>query len=386
MANKTSSGVLQFKIKLLSGNNVVLVDCVGYDSQLFVPQIIKGVITFQNIIPSNRCCNAACGQGQKGQFILPATKFGNVRIVPPLGYNSGVDVSNKSAPLARSTPSRGSSVRAEKENVSMVLTPEQTRCRPTQMMTSPTSATINSDTQPFLESSFHTCNLPISELPDVSPLRPVANTPDSSLRRRLASTASSPDSATTSEPALYNFMHKAPPLRTYSRRKGDTTTQSTASISWSPLSKKKRLAKVSSTKPPSPRLKMEVRHRKLIVDQKKTLSQPDAPTLSIPIIKTKIQGKLVSAKTRRQFEALKLTAFDLLTSPGISRLSSELYQQFKDACVDRYCETLPSYVELSSVAPLQQDRQVKTLLAKKKRLERQLTKSEQARLIKGRRV
>ncbi|XP_030563193.1 uncharacterized protein LOC115764368 [Drosophila novamexicana] len=384
MPSQTPGAALTFKIKLLSGNNVVLVDCVGFESELFMPQIIKGRITFQNIIPNHRCCDAAAANVQTGQLILPASKLGDVRVVAGAGtpqrFNLEQHIANISGPLARSTPSSGTSVRAviraDKENFSLLLTPEQARCKPVQKSTLPIPVSIDS-ILPFLESSS-------AASPVANPSLPVAN--DSA--PRPASTSSSALSAKTGDTAKCNFMHKAPPVRTYARRKPNTTnTQPKGPISWSPLQKKKKLAKVSSTKPPSPSMKLEVRHRKLIVDQKKSLAASDTHKITaVPITKTKIRRKQVTGKTRQQFEALKGTAFDMLTSPGHSHVSIELSKQFKDACVEKYSETLPSYAELSGTAPLEHDRQVKSLIAKEKRLEKQMSKSEQARLLKRKRI
>ncbi|XP_017839798.1 uncharacterized protein LOC108597654 [Drosophila busckii] len=362
---------LNFQIKLLSGNNVVLVDCKGYESELFMPQIVKGRITFQNIIPNHRCCDSAAANVKTDQLILPAYKLGDVRIIAGAGtpQRFNYDQQNISSPLARSTPSSGTSVRVlprlGKENAGALLTPELARCRPTQQIT-PVDALQ-------LERSSSVSQLQAAE----SPMLPINESTQSPLQ------APSTSSSLTSETTLCNFMHKAPPARTYSRRRPSGTSHPRQPISWSPLAKKKKNTKVSSTKPPSPNLKLEVRQRKLIVDNKKTLAPHELQkSIPMPITKQKIRRKQVTGKTRQQFDALKVTAYDLLTTPGHGQVSKELQKQFKDACIDKYSDTLPNYAALSKTTPLQLDRQVKSLMAKQRRLDKQMTKSQQANLLK----
>uniref|UniRef100_A0A0K8UNN7 Uncharacterized protein n=1 Tax=Bactrocera latifrons TaxID=174628 RepID=A0A0K8UNN7_BACLA len=56
MSLKKDLSKVEFRIKLLSGNNVVLVEANGFESEIFVPEIQNGRISFQNIIPNRRCC------------------------------------------------------------------------------------------------------------------------------------------------------------------------------------------------------------------------------------------------------------------------------------------------------------------------------------------
>ncbi|XP_034478799.1 uncharacterized protein LOC117785028 [Drosophila innubila] len=379
MPSQASNANLSFKIKLLSSKNVVLVDCPGFESELFMPQIIKGRINFQNIIPNHRCCDAAAANVETNQLILPASKFGGTRCFAgtstPQRHNYEMQVDNISAPLARSTPANVKIIaRPGKENV-QALTPEQTRCKPTQNVASPLEIPGQ-----HLESSsslqLQSMDLQYLNVSDAVMVSPPRISPSSSLRQ----------SGKSIDSGLSNFMHKAPPARTYSRRKSGTAanTQPKPPISWSPVPKKKKSSKVSSTKPLSPAMKLEVKQRKLIVDNKKSIASSilhKAPTK--PVTKTKIRRMQVTGKTRAQFEALKDTAYDHLTTPGHCHVSSALTKQFKEACLDKYSETLPNYAELSQTAPLQMDRQVKTLMAKEKRLEKQMTKSQKVRIVKS---
>lgn len=129
-------------------------------------------------------------------------------------------------------------------------------------------------------------------------------------------------------------------------------------------------------------MKFEVRHRKLVVDSKKTLPTHELhKTAGTPVSKTKIRRKQVTAKTRIQFDALKGTAFDQLISPARTNVCTALYTQFQNACIDKYSETLPNYAELSRATPLQMDRQVKSLIAKEKRQEKQMNQGQKASLL-----
>lgn len=371
MTSQATNANLIFKVVLLSGNNVVLVDCPGFESELFMPQIINGRIHFPNIIPSHRCCDAAAANANTDKLILPANKLGGIRIVAGTNtpqtqrYNYDAQIGNISTPLAKSTPSNVKIIARPgpgKENVH-ASTPEQMRCKPTQNYVPPLEIP---GTHLETSSSFHLETMKVPLLPDSDA---VMNSPPS-----LTSSSSLRQSGIDS-----GLIDKAPPARTYARRKTDSTKQPRSPVSWSP--KKRKMSKVSSTKALSPAMKLEVKHRKLIVDSKKTIptnTLHKVPTK--PDTKTRLLRMQVSGKTRAQFEALKETAFDHLTTPGQSHLSTALTNQFKDACLDKYSETLPNYAELSKAAPLQLDRQAKTLIAKAKRLEKQMSKSQQVKI------
>ncbi|KAH8371638.1 hypothetical protein KR093_008341, partial [Drosophila rubida] len=355
MPSQGATTNLTFKIKLLSGKNVVLVDCPGFESELFMPQIIKGRINFQNIIPDHRCCDAAAANVQTDQLILPGYQLGSLRVLTapqpintPQKY-SYAGMSNLSVPLARSTPSNG---RPGKENVQLG-TPEHARCKFSKEAVPP-------------ELPGQALDRTIAQLVDM----PALNVSNTVMTSPLQFSPNS--SLTLSGKSIESRLSKAPPTKTYSRQKSTGTAQLKPPISWSPLPKKKKPSKVSSTKSLSPTMKLEVRHRKLIVDNKKSISPSVLQKpVTKAITKTKIRRMQVTGKTRVQFEALKETAFDLLTLPGLGHVSRSLSNQFKDACLDKYSETLPTYAALSKTAPLQLDRQVKTLIAKEKRLEKQ---------------
>lgn len=357
---------IQFKIQLLSGKNVVLVECPGFESELFMPQIVGGRITFQNIIPNRKCC-------QESRMLTDSLK-GDMGTRPgssksPL-RRSLLDV-NLSTPLAKSTPSSSSFPRAwaDKENVLPQLTPEVVRCLPFQL-TSLGEVDMDVDMGEML------CQEPASKSPRL-------HSPDPQLpayqSKRLSGTEVSPPVLThmsltnvqSKETGVNKSTPKVPPVRTYARKKAGTAGKAKPTPTWSPLLKKKKNAIASSTKVPSPTMKLEVRHRKLIVDTKKTLDVRDPNKLcSAPVSMNKIIRKQVTGKTRKQFEALKITAFDLLTNPCISNMSEDLIKQFQKSCANKVCTTLPNYAEIAVASPLKMDREVKAIMARQKRMER----------------
>lgn len=235
MPSQASNANLSFKIKLLSSKNVVLVDCAGFESELFMPQIIKGRINFQNIIPNHRCCDAAAANVETNQLILPASKLGGPRGVAgastPQRHHYGMHVDNISAPLARSTPASVKIIaRPGKENVH-ALTPEKTRCNPTRNVAIPREIPGQ-----HLEKS-STLQLQDMDLPYL-------NASDALMvsAPRLSPGTSLGQSGKSIDSGLSNFMHKAP-ARTYSRRKSNTTANNLSKppITWSPLPKKKKI-------------------------------------------------------------------------------------------------------------------------------------------------
>lgn len=373
MPVQATNSTLVFKIKLLSGKNVVLVDCPGYESELFMPLIVKGRISIQNILPHHRCCDAAIAD--TNALLLPVSKFGDVRIVAdtktPHRISSDPYVGNLSSPLAKSTPS--SSSWSDKENAGGIQTPEQTRYQPSKKVFTPNPIPLLPlDTSSAIDLPAQNLEAQIIEdsILKSSPLRP-----------SLSTSLTHSQKTSSSQSSIIAFKHKAP-VRTYARKKPNSLDQPKSPISWSPLKKKKKTSKVSSTKPPSPCMKFEVRHRKLVVDSKKTLPTHELhKTAGTPVSKTKIRRKQVTAKTRIQFDALKGTAFDQLISPARTNVCTALYTQFQNACIDKYSETLPNYAELSRATPLQMDRQVKSLIAKEKRQEKQMSQGQKASLL-----
>ncbi|XP_017027667.1 uncharacterized protein uno [Drosophila kikkawai] len=342
----TSLSEPRFDIKLLSGKTVVMVECPGYETELFMPQIVKGRITFQNIIPNRRCCPESSMLPREDKRGAAAVRGARST---PLRLSQTV---NLSTPLAKSTPSSGSTVhsRVGKENIPPHLTPELGRCRPVRM--------------PSLDDCDLNLDLVCASSPEPQVVPACRNL---NLEARISPLpACSYNLATvqTKEPVL----SRTPPVRTYSRKKAATPSKTKPTV-WSPLQKKRKTSTVSSTKGLSPTVKVVMRSRKLIVDNKKTLEPRDLKKIT-PISREMITRKQVTGKTRNQFKALKVTAFDLLTQPALGIMGHELNTQFEQACVNKKATTLPNYAEVAVTEPLKMDYQVKTLLAKQRRMER----------------
>lgn len=98
---------IDYRIKLLSGNNVILVEAAGYESEIFIPSIdCNGRIAFINVMPNRRCC----GKTQNAEI----TKQAAVKreVCTPLTSSNLRESSNKEnvrlhpmrPPLANSTP------------------------------------------------------------------------------------------------------------------------------------------------------------------------------------------------------------------------------------------------------------------------------------------
>lgn len=60
-----------FKIKLLAGKNIVMVESDGYESEIFVPNIQNGRICFVNVIENRRCCTFTNAISEKSKLMIP---------------------------------------------------------------------------------------------------------------------------------------------------------------------------------------------------------------------------------------------------------------------------------------------------------------------------
>lgn len=65
---KLSSGPKPiYNIKLLAEKSVVMVECDGFESEIFIPSIVKGRISFLNVIANRRCCNNTSRKKEKNK-------------------------------------------------------------------------------------------------------------------------------------------------------------------------------------------------------------------------------------------------------------------------------------------------------------------------------
>ncbi|EDW85585.1 uncharacterized protein Dwil_GK19221 [Drosophila willistoni] len=360
VSSKSPQDVLSFNIQMISGKNVVLVSCEDYEMELFMPQIVRGRISFQNIIPNRQCCVESKKPRPfpfKGAFIESGGKTAGSPGIQQLTCT----------PIAQSTPSgfsMQSQTKGGKENISPppaeIMTPDLLRCKPAE-----SDFSIPEDLNIFQhnpEEIFSSCDV---ELPHKFSYRQKDLDPGS-----IMSTPARSSYSVAIEPRISSVLRH---VRTYSRRKSNTMSKST--IICSPLQKKKIISsKVSTTNGPQAPMKLEIRHRKLIVDNPKSLDTLSINKLSSFITKKRIMHNQVTAKTRKQFEALKTTAFDLITMPSHKHVSRALNDQFQLACVDKIATTLRNYAQLASTKPLDIDREVKTMISKHKRLKKTYSK------------
>ncbi|XP_033252428.1 uncharacterized protein LOC117191762 [Drosophila miranda] len=184
------------------------------------------------------------------------------------------------------------------------------------------------------------------------------------------SVSSTPNSNLNASPPLRSSIWVKPPERTYARRKTDNIGKAKPPTKWSPVQNKKRQP-LSATKGPNSSMHIEVRRRNFLEDTHKTIEPYDLQNaISSPVVQKEIIQRQVTAKTKQQFDALKGTAFDLLTTSDQGNIAEELVQQFQEACMDRRSSTVPNYIELSASPQLQLDHEVNALLARQKRLDR----------------
>uniref|UniRef100_A0A1B0FG82 Uncharacterized protein n=1 Tax=Glossina morsitans morsitans TaxID=37546 RepID=A0A1B0FG82_GLOMM len=285
-----------FKIKLLAGNNVVLVEAPGYESEIFVPQTHKGRIAFVNVIPNRRCCfktdknstsseNAFCGQSTAINKLAKKV----------LGYDSNGRTAriyggdDKYSPFGKGTlkeRQRGDTSPIKQQTTWNLETPQSLR----------TSAPAKSY-----------CRV---------------DSGDATLWSRNKSKAK--DKST--QKLVYNEEIITPtkwrkcltPVRTYGR----------SSVT---LCKKRSPTKIGRSK----------------VEQ----TQGKKATCSIDVRKHEVKED-IKATSASYLSKDPKTAFDLLTGPARDG-SSKLKKQFRNACVNKAAATHRKYKELCRVPPLE---------------------------------
>ncbi|XP_055837043.1 uncharacterized protein LOC129905570 [Episyrphus balteatus] len=93
----------EINLKLLSGGKVILADCLGYESELFIPIIINNRIVLQNAAVSRRCCNK--NQFEPKNLIKRNQTTNDFIKIQPI---------SQQIPLANSTPTQ--KIKLKKEN------------------------------------------------------------------------------------------------------------------------------------------------------------------------------------------------------------------------------------------------------------------------------
>uniref|UniRef100_A0A1A9VQJ5 Uncharacterized protein n=1 Tax=Glossina austeni TaxID=7395 RepID=A0A1A9VQJ5_GLOAU len=307
-----------FQIKLLAGNNVVLVEAPGYESEIFVPQTCNGRIAFVNVIPNRRCCfktdknsasseNTFCGQSAAVNTL--AKKF--------LGYGSN----------GRARRIYGGGEKCSPFDKGILKEQQHSDTSPIKQKTfwnlqTPQSLRTSAPAKSYCGVDSNLSRNPLLLTPLCSTLQSSAGG-DTTLWPRNKSKAKD----TSTPKSVYNDKTITPtkwrkcltPVRTYGR----------SSVM---LCRKRSPTKIGGSK----------------VEQ----TQGMKATCSIDIRKHKVKDDI---KATPDFYLSKdpKTAFDLLTSPARDG-SSKLKRQFRNACINKAVGTHRKYKELCSVPPLQQ--------------------------------
>ncbi|XP_017472913.1 PREDICTED: uncharacterized protein LOC108363895 [Rhagoletis zephyria] len=402
MSLKKEISKVEYRIKLLSGNNVVLVEANGFESEIFVPSIHNGRISFQNIIPNRRCCNrlnvlASKSSAGKKRRSTQTTE----RILAPVNYNrdsispsttwrlqAGHEVNRTRSPLAFSTPAPAPSPSPSpsytigqqlkhhnKENYTPLPRAlaqanhpidilRVNRRSPIQLnrkssLQTPDTRTVRIQCQQS-EISKH-LNAASGDsgsgfnIPDVPNL---SRSTGFSFLESPNNAKSKAKKANTSAPGTVTKWRKClTPVRTYSRN-GFTVPRLPSSSSVTNARNLKRLP--SMTQGTKGTYKLEVRRRKLVVDPKTAISpntfkQQQRTTAHLrPKSPNKRRSGATLPNDRRQYDMSKKTAFDMLTAPSRSHVATKLAQQFKKACVNKASSTCPKYKILCKIPPLEQ--------------------------------
>ncbi|XP_046811585.1 uncharacterized protein LOC111678198 [Lucilia cuprina] len=405
---------LNYRIKVLAGNNVVLVECDHYESEIFMPQIVNGRITFLNIIPNRRCCQVT--KTNVMNFASKEMKAANTYLKEQNVVNNkklnrfsagDAEFTPMIAPLANSTPANvkkrsscgslaeqhspypnscGNSIDASlpTPEVCRRAAPAPTRLLERSMLNLPpgvkvariyhnsvegtpkkvgrlvtpskhTSVRQNSANVSILNGSFR---LPCSPAPSNY----------SSYSKSTARTVSS----STALDSIAKWQKVLTPVRTYTRKSKNPVmikrpvTVESAKKSLKPL----RITPtylVNPTQGPNVTQEIEIKKRKLIVDSKISISpktfkkQQTEPLETYKPNSTNIlqTNSLGIHKPRPLRETMALSAFDLLTNSNHQRcMSAKLNEQFRRGCVNKASSTYSKYKVLSTVPSLQQDEQV----------------------------
>ncbi|XP_033252426.1 uncharacterized protein LOC117191761 [Drosophila miranda] len=298
VVSKSPRAELSFTIQLLSGRAVVMVECPGYDTELFIPQIVKDRITLQNIMLNRRCCSESS-----------LTTYPTVQPVssPPVRAPKRMISSTLPPPLARSTPTSLSA------NKTVELTPEPARCQaiPTSLSIRRIRAadkTVELTPEPArcqaipFESEIQDVSLHVNQSYSNSSLEshpPLLPPEVLSITDARMSVSSTPNSNLNASPPLRSSIRVKPPERTYARRKTDNIGKAKPPTKWSPVQNKKRQP-LSATKGPNPSMHIEVRRRNFLEDTHKTIEPYDLQNaISSLVVQKEIIQRQVTAKTKK---------------------------------------------------------------------------------------
>lgn len=393
MTDKENYGQHNYRIKLLASNNVVLVECNNYESEVFSPQIVNGRITFLNIIPNRRCCQISKAS------IMNFAKKEITRSASSLKCEKSSRVSANecpamSTPLANSTPA-GVKQRCSSNSQLCKFYSRDTASDSTLPTPEPVRRAVAADNSAInlprgfqisriyhkaadgaqkkvgrLVMSKSSCSLSNISLLDgsfklpCSPLQPTCSNNVVRSRNVLHSTP---------RDCIARWQKVLTPIRTYARKTNQHVTVNRTETAESMKSKQKNGSKFVPTYLHNPTKGLDVSQQivikkcKLIKDSKTKISprsfkkQQDQ---SIDAHRRKLSCSIPAHslsfhKPRSYLETMGMSAFDLLTSSNRSRtIAKKLQQQFRKGCLNKASSTYSKYKMVSTVPPIQQDEQV----------------------------
>lgn len=436
---------VDFRIKLLSGNNVVMVESGGYESEIFVPIIINGRIGFQNIIPNRRCCTSHGDHHNKNNTHTRYLQHFNTLREPQCATTT--NLSSKTArstagqetrlsPLAYSTPlaapttasgatgtpsSKNSSRRSHRRRSHVSIT--QSFCNTPELPRRDVQSVydVAKDTLVQIPSGIKVIRLyrnPTTTKPYKNVLRVVGTNTESplpcchsnefihpppptpiptqtetafvSINEVAASKLQLPETPDLKSRSKQNKVTPTPkwrkcitPIRTYSRRQIVQRHVSTVSVN--KKTHNNSTARVRNRVMPSVRLRgsvlpsymvnptqtakqdvqVEVKKRKVIIDPKLNISARTFKRQQRDTSDLKNNSKYRLPTNRKEYEASKLSAFQMLTNSNrMANLSNKLNNQFRKGCVNKASSTNPRYKQLYNIPALQLDQQTKDILSR----------------------
>ncbi|XP_067631516.1 uncharacterized protein uno [Eurosta solidaginis] len=422
MALKKDFSKVEYRIKLLSGNNVVLVEANGFESEIFVPEIQNGRISFQNIVPNRRCCFKGTAQTIKGlmrrkrrsvqstteQRSTNATTERTRASISPsqtwrLQGGGGLnDIHHTHSPLAFSTPAsapsptlsylKKSQMKYNKENYELQQPRTSAQAYHTIELLQPKSTSLLQQQQQMKINS-QNLNTPLTKTARIQCVQAdidkvmrdnagggavdfgdsgrdfnVPDVPSLTPRPLQNSTQTNKNKMTPGQVEAPDTVTKwrkcITPIRTYSRHALNVPAlRANASVK---KVRQKTKSLSSATQGTKGTYKVELKRRKLIFDTKTAISprtfkkQQNSTT---PLRRRSVERERIAAslpKESKRYDTSKHTAFDMLTTPSRSHvMANKLQQQFRKACVNKASSTCPKYKLLCKLPPLEEPSKIK---------------------------
>uniref|UniRef100_A0A1A9WWL2 Uncharacterized protein n=1 Tax=Glossina brevipalpis TaxID=37001 RepID=A0A1A9WWL2_9MUSC len=309
---------------LLAGNNVVLIEAPGYESEIFVPQAHKGRIAFVNVIPNRRCCfNWKGMNSNENTYGAQSAHVVNAFAKKILNLESNARTSggnDKYFPFGKS-PLRERqcpvATSIKKQKLSYLQTPQRLR----------KSAALNNYDRSYSALS-RNCRFS------------AASTTLSPFPSSLADSAGG--DAGIWSPNNINLKNKCAPTLIGKGGSLQTNTPTKWRKCLTPVRTYGR-SNVTLCRKRSP-AKMQGRTKVEPTQGKKATCNIDLRKHEAKDVKNLTPDVYLSKEAH--------TAFDLLTGPARDR-STKLKQQFRNACVNKTEGTQSRYKKLSIVPPLE---------------------------------